>query len=93
MMDAPNPSSCASFFGRRKNLGSHTQVDTVVEFVVPDFARSTGFALDAILAGLVVGQRFRAGGNARFADFHHLVNGFVVFVGLKNSDKKDIIVE
>ena len=62
----------------------------MMEFVVPDFTGSTRLALDAILAGLVVGERFWTGGNARFANFLHLVNGFVVFVGLEKKWTKQL---
>lgn len=78
--------SFTSLFGRRKDLGSHTEIDAVVEFVVPNFTGSARLALDAVLAGLVVGQGFWTSGDARFANVLHLVNGFVVFVSLNNND-------
>ena len=54
----------------------------MMQFVVPNLAGGTGLALDAILAGLVIGKRFGTGGNAGFANLLHLIDGFVVFVGL-----------
>ena len=81
--------SFTSLFGRRKDLGSHTEIDAVVEFVVPNFTGSARLALDAVLAGLVVGQGFWTSGDTRFANVLHLVNGFV-FVSLhsKNNQSK-----
>ena len=70
------------FLGRRKNLGGHTQINAVVQFVIPNLAVGSRLAVDALLAGLVVGQRFGTGGDAAFANVGHLINGFVVFVTL-----------
>ena len=53
-----------------------------MELIVPDFAGGLRFALDAVLAGLVVRQRLGAGRNAAFANVRHSIDGFVVFVGL-----------
>jgi hypothetical protein len=75
-------SVCLLFLRGGKNLGGYALVDTVVELVVPDLAGGLRFALDPVLAGLVVGQRLGAGRNAAFADVRHSVDGFVVFFGL-----------
>jgi len=54
----------------------------VVELVVPNLAGDARLSGDAVLAGLVVGQWLGALGGARLANARHLVDGFVVFVGL-----------
>ena len=70
------------FFGGGKNLGGDTQIDTMVKLVVPNLARGPRLALDAFLAGLVVGQGLGTRWRASLADTGHLIDGFVVFVGL-----------
>ena len=81
--------SFTSLFGRRKDLGSHTEIDAVVEFVVPNFTGSARLALDAVLAGLVIGQGFWTSGDARFANVLHLVNGFVFVSLTKHDDQRE----
>jgi len=70
------------FFRDGKYLGRNALVDTMVQFVVPNLTRGPRFVLDALLAGLVVGQWLGTGRNAPLADFDHLVDRFVFFVGL-----------
>ena len=70
------------FFRSGKYLGRNALIYTMVQFVVPNLTGGPRFVLDAILAGLVVGQWFGTGRNARLADFEHFVDRFVFFVGL-----------
>ena len=70
------------FLGLRKYFGCDTLVDTMMQLVVPNFTGRPRLVFNAILTGLVIGQWFGTGRNARFANVLHLVHRVVVFVGL-----------
>jgi len=64
--------------GDGKDLWCDAQIDTVVQFIVPDFAADIFLPLDTVLAGLVVGQWSRACLDAILSDLRKLIDWLFV---------------